>query len=130
MSNHFGTVCIKGLKVSSMKRSLREKCPNTEFFLVRIFLYSVRIQENTHQKKLRIWTLFTKWRKSNLVSLWVPHKTINWMKAKAADAYTKLSQTSKRELFVEIVNDWKESREHGFTRAWPDHLFVLTEKVH
>ena len=32
--------------------SLREKCPNTEFFLV-------RIQENTEQKKLRIWTLFT-----------------------------------------------------------------------
>ena len=30
---------------------LREKCPNTEFFLVRIFLYS-------DQKKLRIWTLF------------------------------------------------------------------------
>ena len=27
------------------KQSLREKCPNTELFLVRIFLYSVRIQE-------------------------------------------------------------------------------------
>ena len=39
--------------------TLREKCPNTEFFLVRIFLYSVRIQENTDHKKLRIWTLFT-----------------------------------------------------------------------
>ena len=89
------------------KWALREMSRNTEFFLVRIFLYSVRIQENTHQKKLRIWTLFTKWRKSNLVSLWVPHNPINWMKAKAADAYTKLSQTSKRELFVEIVNGWK-----------------------
>ena len=33
---------------------LREKCPNTEFFLVLIFLYSVRTQENTDQKKLRI----------------------------------------------------------------------------
>ena len=32
--------------------ALREKFPNTEFFLVRIFLYS-------DQKKLRIWTLFT-----------------------------------------------------------------------
>ena len=31
--------------------ALREKCPNTEFFLV-------RMQENTDQKKLRIWTLF------------------------------------------------------------------------
>ena len=39
--------------------SLREKCPNTELFLVRIFLYSIRIQENTDQKQLRIWTLFT-----------------------------------------------------------------------
>ena len=32
--------------------TLREKCPNTEFFLVRIFRHS-------DQKKLRIWTLFT-----------------------------------------------------------------------
>ena len=39
--------------------TLREKCPNTLFSLVRIFLYSVQIQENTDQKKLRIWTLFT-----------------------------------------------------------------------
>ena len=31
---------------------LREKCPDTEFFPVRIFLYSVQIQENTDQKKL------------------------------------------------------------------------------
>ena len=30
--------------------SLREKYPNTEFFLVCIFLYSVRILENTDQK--------------------------------------------------------------------------------
>ena len=43
----------------NQKDSLREKCPNTECFLVRIFLYSVRIQENTDQKKFRIWTLFT-----------------------------------------------------------------------
>ena len=39
--------------------SLREKCPNTEFFLVLTFLYSVRIQENTDQKNLRISKLFT-----------------------------------------------------------------------
>ena len=38
---------------------LREKCPNTDFFLVRIFVYAVRVQENTDQKKIRIWTLFT-----------------------------------------------------------------------
>ena len=40
---------------------LREKCTNTELFLVRIFLVriSVRIQENKDQKLLRIWTVFT-----------------------------------------------------------------------
>ena len=34
----------------TLMQALREKCPSTEFFLVRIFLYSVRIQENTDQK--------------------------------------------------------------------------------
>ena len=34
-----------------LKLSLREKCPDTEFFLA-------RIQENTDLKKLRIWALF------------------------------------------------------------------------
>ena len=48
---------------------LREKCLNTELFLVRIFPhsnwirrdtpYSVRMREDTDQKKFRIWTLFT-----------------------------------------------------------------------
>ena len=38
--------------------TLHEKCPNTELLLIRIFLYSVQIQENTDQKLLRIWTLF------------------------------------------------------------------------
>ena len=35
----------------STKLSLREKCPNTEFFLVRIFMHSDWIQEITDQKK-------------------------------------------------------------------------------
>ena len=33
--------------------SQSEKYPNTEFFLVRIFLYSDWVQENTDQEKLR-----------------------------------------------------------------------------
>ena len=45
----------------SESEALREKCPNTEFFLVRIFPYSARIWENTEQKKLRIGTLFMQW---------------------------------------------------------------------
>ena len=36
--------------------AMREKCPNMQFFLVRIFLYSVRIQKSADQKKVRIWT--------------------------------------------------------------------------
>ena len=47
---------------------LREKCPNMESFLVRIFLYSDLIQENMDQKKLRIGSLFTQWLLSNLQS--------------------------------------------------------------
>ena len=39
--------------------ALHRTCHHTEFFLVCIFSYSVRIQENTDQKKLHIWTLFT-----------------------------------------------------------------------
>ena len=39
------------------KHALHEKCWNTEFFLVHIFLYSDWIRENTNQKKLLIWTL-------------------------------------------------------------------------
>ena len=35
----------------SAKQPLRKKCPNTDFFLVHIFSYSVSIQENTNQKK-------------------------------------------------------------------------------
>ena len=50
--------------------ALREKWANTEFFfgpyfpafglnMKSISLYSVQMRENTDQKKLRIWTLFT-----------------------------------------------------------------------
>ena len=54
-----------GVKTVNLSGALREKCPDTEFFLVCIFVnlrkspYSVQMQENTDQKKLRIWTLFT-----------------------------------------------------------------------
>ena len=40
--------------------TLREKCPNTEIFLVRGFLYSDRIQENMEQKRLCILILLTR----------------------------------------------------------------------
>ena len=54
----------------NIRRALREKRPNTEFFPVRIFLHSglrrksphlVRMRRNTDQRRLRIWTLFMQW---------------------------------------------------------------------
>ena len=36
--------------------ALREKSPNTKFFLVLIFPYSVQMRESTDGKKFRIWT--------------------------------------------------------------------------
>ena len=58
--------------ISSFIFTLHEKCPNMEFFLVRIFPHVdwicedkeyLRMLENTYQKKLRIWTLVTQWQK-------------------------------------------------------------------
>ena len=53
-------VFMSHLRKEMLILTLREKCPNKEFFLVRIFPFSDWIRENTDQKKLRIWTLFTK----------------------------------------------------------------------
>ena len=62
------------IAVSTRGFPLREKCPNREFFLTRIFLYSVRIQENTDQKKLRIWALFTQcWTAKLFLAIQIPN---------------------------------------------------------
>ena len=45
------------IKWKSGTRTLRKKCPNTEFFLGRIFPYSVRMREDMDQKKVLIWAL-------------------------------------------------------------------------
>ena len=59
-------------KLYNTSPTLREKCPNTEYFwfvfsrirteygeIPNISSYSVGMRENTDQKLLRIWTLFT-----------------------------------------------------------------------
>ena len=46
---------------SMRTNALHENCPNTEFFLVPIFPYSVRMRKNRDQKKLLTWTIFTQW---------------------------------------------------------------------
>ena len=81
------------------KLTLREKFPDTEFFLVRIFphsdwigrdalnrteygeiwsisSYSVRMRENTDQKKLRIWTPFRQ-RNAQQVNAWDTNKLLD-----------------------------------------------------
>ena len=46
--------------ISLIHLTLREKCPNTEFDLVRIFLYSIRIQENTRTRKNSVFGHFSR----------------------------------------------------------------------
>ena len=62
-------------KVNRLHETLRENCPNTEFFfwsvfsgiwteygeILRISPYSVRMRENMDQENFRIWTLFKQW---------------------------------------------------------------------
>ena len=57
---HYGFVDYQNTRMRGIW-TLREKYPNTDFFLVHILLYSDWIQENTDQKKIRIWTLLTQW---------------------------------------------------------------------
>ena len=60
------STCSGALFLLKLQATLREKCPNTEVFLVRIFPYSDWIPENTDQKKLSIWTLFTQCYRHNI----------------------------------------------------------------
>ena len=46
----FGFLVFNVFITSNELNKLREKFPNTELFMVRIFLYSVQIQENTDQE--------------------------------------------------------------------------------
>ena len=64
---------------------------NTEIYLLRKSPYSVRIQENKDQKKLRIWILFTQWLIPNF-SINVP---VTWIKVSC-----HYFLFSKKRLFV------------------------------
>ena len=48
---------------------LREKCPNREFFLARIFLFLDWIQKNTDQKQFCSWTLFMQCKTQNSLAM-------------------------------------------------------------
>ena len=51
--------CVKSVKVRSFSWSVFSRIRTEYGKILRISSYSVRIRENTDQKKLRIWTLFT-----------------------------------------------------------------------
>ena len=68
--------------------SLRGKCPNTELFLVQIFLYSVQIQENSGQKWLRIWTHFMQW-----LHMWIKFTPLLWEFSQVGDLTIKVDIT-------------------------------------
>ena len=60
---------VKSVQIRSIFWSVFS-CIRTEYgYLLRKSPYSVRIQGNTDQKKLRIWTLFTKCTSNNQLSL-------------------------------------------------------------
>ena len=103
----------------SVSIALREKFPNMELFLVRIFLYSDWIQENTAQKKIRIRTLFTQcWKQLWRYSL-KHHVTIhlNLKIPILLHGVHKTPENNKAFLKPENVKDQSSSRfvmEHPF----------------
>ena len=71
-------------KVNKNQRHCVKSVQIRSFFLVRIFLFSVRIQENTDQKKLPIWTLFTQCKRLMYLQFTsciqdYGHVTFNWI---------------------------------------------------
>ena len=100
-------IMIKMIKICSWKihwltcfpkKLLREKCPDTELFLVRIFLYSDWIREIWTRKKMCIWKLFTQWVCQNYAQFelrWAPDSVIN--------IFSKWDRC----ILVVIINDYK-----------------------
>ena len=115
--------------------SLREICPNTEFFwsvfcrirteyreIRSISPYSVQMRENTDQKKLRIWTLFRECFKSRLQFRHSPyyqslidkglinrHSPILCYKYKHADAFHIFVTTDNDSMqFIQVCKNSQE----------------------
>ena len=94
---NFGRPILQRIEPSN---SLREKCQNREFFLVRIFPYLDWIRENTDQKKLCIWTFFEQW---FFVCYWL-HCIINIMKNKSSMIW---SQPKSAFQFFSLLDDFQ-----------------------
>ena len=70
------------------RNSMRKKCPNTEFFLLHIFPYSVEMRENTDQKNF-VFAHFS--------------RSVNDNFEREPEEHLKLSQTYVTEVFVKII---------------------------
>ena len=53
--------CVKRVQIRSFFRSIFPRIRTEYGYLLHKSPYSVRMQENTEQKKLRIWMLYMKW---------------------------------------------------------------------
>ena len=62
--NRLVSHCVKSVQIRSFFWSVFSRIRNEYREIRSISLYSVRMPENTDQKKLRIWTLFTQWVRS------------------------------------------------------------------
>ena len=112
----------------SVSIALREKFANMELFLVRIFLYSDWIQENTAQKKIRIRTLFTQcWKQLWRYSL-KHHVTIhlNLNIPILLHGVHKTPENNKAFLKPENVKDQSSSRFVNFLKFFFEKLTFLT----
>ena len=53
--------CVKCVQIRSFFWSVYSRIRTEHLRIRRISPYSVRMRDNTDQKKIRIWTLFTQW---------------------------------------------------------------------
>ena len=95
-------------KVYSVKYSLGKKCPNTEFFLVRIFPYSFR---NTDQKKTPYLDTFYAVAPKNIFlklqkNLQTFYQVIFSKQKNFLQLFTKISLPSASEYFQGIAYSW------------------------
>ena len=60
--------CVESVQILSFFWSLFSRIRTEYGKMLRISQYSVQMQENTDQKKLRIWTLFTRWTSVSVIS--------------------------------------------------------------
>ena len=112
-------IFVKNFVDGTHAQSLREKCPNTNFFLVRISLY-------LDQKKLRIWTFFTQWVVRD--SRFVPSVVVLSLFHQAEDLTLKLPKVVVNKallalLFLKIVSNFDKKIRNSLA-SWFGDLYT------